>query len=208
MARLTPDNEVLARQMIGRYPRPKSALIPLLHLAQQQDGYLTDEAMEHVAELVGCTAAEVLGTASFYEMLKLEPVGTYVVNVCTDISCMLLGADQLLHHAESHLGIRSGQTTADGAITLEGVMCIAACTEAPCLQANYRYRYRLTNETLTEFLDDLRDGKVTDVPVHGVLARTRQEIPAGRAAGPADPDEAVEPVWMGRGAEPDNGAGS
>jgi NADH-quinone oxidoreductase subunit E len=208
MARLTADNELLARQIIGRYPRPKSALIPLLHLAQEQDGYVTDEAMEHIADLVGCTAAEVLGTASFYEMLKLEPVGTYVVNICTDISCMLLGADQLLHHAESTLGVRSGQTTADGAITIEGVTCIAACTEAPCLQANYRYRYRLTAESLDEFLADLRAGNATDVPRHGVLARTRQDIPSDRAAGAADPDELAEPVWMGRTAGGNGGAAS
>ena len=86
MARLNPTNEALARTMIARYPRPKSALIPLLHLAQEQDGYVANDAMEHLAELVGCTPAEVLGTCSFYEMFKREPVGTYVVNVCTNIA--------------------------------------------------------------------------------------------------------------------------
>jgi NADH-quinone oxidoreductase subunit E len=207
MPRLNATNEALAREIIGRYPRAKSALIPLLHLAQEQDGYVTEEAIEHLAELIGCTPAEVLGTCSFYEMLKLEEVGRYVVNVCTDISCMLLGGDQLLHHAEQKLGVHAGQTTPDGLFTLEGVTCIAACTEAPCLQVNYRYEYRVGGEQLDQLVDDLAAGRV-DVPPHGTLARVRQHIPAERAAGNADPDSSSEPVWMAaaeRG-RPDGGA--
>jgi NADH-quinone oxidoreductase subunit E len=205
MARLSPENEAIAREILSRYPRPRSALIPLLHLAQEQDGYLAEDAMEHVAQLVGCTPAQVLGTASFYEMFKLEPVGRYVVNICTDIACMLLGADELLHHAEEQLGIRAGQTTGDGAITLEGVTCIAACTEAPCLQVNYRYRYRMTAEAFDQLCDDLRAGRAEDVPPHGTLATVRQHIPADRAAGPADPSSGAEPAWM-KGASTGGGA--
>jgi NADH-quinone oxidoreductase subunit E len=197
MARLSAENEALAGEIVARYPRPRSALIPLLHLAQEQDGYLAEDAMEHVGEIVGCSPAEVLGTASFYEMFKLEPVGRYAVNICTDIACMLLGADNVLHHTEEQLGIRAGQTTPDGAITLEGVTCIAACTEAPCLQVNYRYRYRVTNESVDALCDDLRADRVDDVPLHGTLARVRQHIPADRAAGVARPDVAAEPIWMG-----------
>ena len=89
MPRLNRENTELALEIIGRYPRKRSALIPLLHLAQEQDGYVTEDAMAHLGELVGITPAEVLGTCSFYEMLKLQPVGKFVVNVCTDISCML-----------------------------------------------------------------------------------------------------------------------
>jgi NADH-quinone oxidoreductase subunit E len=89
-----------APEIIARYPRPKSALIPLLHLAQEQDGYVADDAMEHIAELIGVTPAEVLGTCSFYEMFKREPVGEYLVNVCTNIACMLVGGEELLHHLE------------------------------------------------------------------------------------------------------------
>src|SRR5262245_50380053 len=100
MPRLTRENVELAQEIIGRYPRPRSALIPLLHLAQEQDGYVTEEAMAHIGELVGITPAEVLGTCSFYEMLKLEPVGKYVINVCTDIACLLTGGPELLEHAE------------------------------------------------------------------------------------------------------------
>jgi NADH-quinone oxidoreductase subunit E len=204
MPRLSSTNEALAREIIGRYPRPKSALIPLLHLAQEQDGYVTEDAIEHLAELIGCTAAEVLGTCSFYEMLKLEEVGRYVVNVCTDISCMLLGGDQLLHHAEQSLGIKSGQTTADGQFTVDGVTCIAACTEAPCLQVNYRYEYKVGPESFDRLIDDLRAG-TKDVPAHGTLARVRQRIPVASAAGNADPRDGHDPVWL-RGDAADGGA--
>jgi NADH-quinone oxidoreductase subunit E len=184
MARLTEANVAVARDIISRYPRPKSALIPLLHLAQEQDGYVTEDAMEHLGELLDLTPAEVYGVASFYEMFKFEPVGKYVVNVCTNIACQLLGAWELLEHAEERLGIKAGSTTPDGLFTLEDVECIAACTEAPCLQVNYRYRYKVSNEDLDQLLDDLRAGRLDgEVPPHGTLARVRQRVPAGRWAG-------------------------
>ena len=196
MARLSQKNLVTAREMIGRYPKPKSALIPLLHLAQEQDGYVADDAMEHIAELVGVTPAEVLGTCSFYEMFKRHEVGTYVVNVCTNISCLLLGGEELLHHAEERLGVKAGGTTADGNFTLEDVECVAACTEAPCAQVNYRYFGRLTPETFDTLIDELAAGRRDDVPAHGTLARTRQTIPADKAAGPAMTEGAEAPVWF------------
>ena len=197
MARLSPANVGVAEDIISRYPRPKSALIPLLHLAQEQDGYVTEDAMEHIAELVGVTPAEVLGTCSFYEMFKREPVGDYLVNVCTNISCLLLGGEELLHHLEERLGIKAGSTTSDGVFTLEDVECIAACTEAPCLQVNYRYHYKVTPEAADNLIDDLRAGRrATEVPKHGVLARVRQQIPADRRAGNAVPGECEEPVWL------------
>ena len=96
MSRLTDHNVALAREIIVRYPRKKSALIPLLHLSQEQNGYVTDKAMRHLAELLDITPAEVLGTATFYEMFKFEPVGTYVINVCQTMSCALLGAGKLM----------------------------------------------------------------------------------------------------------------
>jgi NADH:ubiquinone oxidoreductase subunit E len=111
---LNATNVERARAIIARYPRMRSAMIPLLHVAQEQDGYITPEAMEHVGELVGATAAEVRGVATFYEMFKEEPVGTYLVGVCTNLSCMILGADEVLEHTEKALGIKAGSTTADG----------------------------------------------------------------------------------------------
>lgn len=201
MARLTPENVELALEMIGQYPRPKSALIPLLHLAQEQDGWVTDEAMVHLAELVGVTPAEVLGTCTFYEMFKREPVGRYLVNICHGVACHVMGADDLIAHAEASLGVRAGGTTADGAITLERAECQAACTEAPCLQVNYRYRYRVTNDDFDQLVADLRaDAFPDEIPPHGTLARReyRQHIPADRANGPALVEDKVEPVWTKR----------
>jgi NADH-quinone oxidoreductase subunit E len=184
MARLTEANVALAREVIGRFPRSKSALIPLLHIAQEQDGYITNDAMVHIAELLDITPAEVLGTCSFYEMFKLEPVGRYCVNVCTNISCQLVGAWELLEHAEKSLGIKAGSTTADGLFTLEDVECIAACTEAPCLQVNYRYRYKVTAADFDRLVADLRAGVLNnEVPPHGVLARVRQHVRPERWAG-------------------------
>lgn len=206
MARFTPENLVVAREIIGRYPRPKSALIPLLHLAQEQDGYVTRDGMAHIAELLGITPAEVLGTCSFYEMFKLEPVGRYLVNVCTNISCMLLGADDLLHHAERSLGVKVGDTTDDGLFTLEGAECLAACTEAPCLQVNYRYEYQVTPEGFDALVDDLRSGRRDDVPPHGTLAQIRQRIPDDRRAGAVSPEDGRAPVWLQAAAEDGGGA--
>lgn len=198
MSRFTTENSAVADEIIARYPVRKSALIPLLHLAQEQTGHLTEEAMVHIAELIGVTPAEVLGTASFYEMFKREPVGDYLVNVCTNISCMLLGGEELLHHLERRLGIKAGSTTADRKFTLEDVECIAACTEAPCLQVNYRYFHRVTPEQADELLEDLRAGKrAHEVPRHGTLSRVRQQLPDTRA-GVAPPDRNVEPVWLSR----------
>jgi NADH-quinone oxidoreductase subunit E len=184
MARLTDANVAVAKEIIGRFPRPKSALIPLLHLAQEQDGHVAEDAMAHIAELVGVTPAEVYGTASFYEMFKFEPIGRYCINVCTNISCQLLGAWDLLHHAEQTLGIKPGATTADGLFSLEDVECIAACTEAPALQVNYRYRYRVTAEAFDQLVADLRAGSLADeFPPHGLLARVRQHVAPDRWAG-------------------------
>jgi NADH-quinone oxidoreductase subunit E len=184
VARLTPENVARAREIIDRYPVPRSALIPLLHLAQEQDGHLTDDAMAHIAELIGHTGAEVVGVATFYEMFKRQPVGRYLVNICTNISCMLMGGEELLAHAEQSLGIKAGGTTADGKITLEDTECLAACTEAPMCQVNYRYFYKLTPADFDALIADVRAGKLDgDIPPHGTLQRVRQSIPADRRAG-------------------------
>jgi NADH-quinone oxidoreductase subunit E len=188
VARLNAQNVEQARAIIKRYPRSRSALIPLLHLAQEQDGWVTPEAMEHIGELLDLTPAEVLGTCSFYEMFKREPVGKYVVNVCTNISCQLLGGEELLGHCEQALGIKAGSTTPDGLVTLEEVECIAACTEAPALQVNYRYFHKVSQDRAEELLRDLRAGLLdSEIPPHGTTTRVRQSIPVDR--------------WCGRGAE-------
>ena len=200
MPRLSPEHTAVAVEIIGRYPRARSALIPLCHLAQEQDGWLTDEAMAHIAELIGCTPAEVLGTASFYEMFKRHPVGRYLVTVCTNISCLLVGGEELLARAEEVLGVSPGGTTPDGMFTLEDVECLAACTEAPCLQVNYRYRHRVTPEDFDRLVEDLRAGRLDhEIPPHGTLHRVRQVIPPARRAGVAPPEDGTEPAWLAAG---------
>lgn len=211
MSRLNAQNTELAKEIIARYPRPKSALIPLLHLAQEQNGWVTDESMVHLAELIGVTPAEVLGTCTFYEMFKREPVGKYLVNICQGVACSIMGADDLIAHAEDTLGIKAGSTTADGSITLERAECQAACTEAPCLQVNYRYRYRVTNEDFDGLVTQLRNGALeAEIPAHGTLARRefRQHIPQDKANGPAPVIGSEEPVWIRRHREAAEAAGS
>lgn len=198
MSRLSDANVALAREIIARYPKKKSALIPLVHLSQEQNGYVTEEAMRHVAELIDVTPAEVYGTASFYEMFRFEPTGKYLINICGTMSCALLGAHELMHHAEHVLGIKAGSTTPDGLFTLQHAECQAACTEAPTLQVNYRHRFRVTNADFDQLVDDLRAGKLdNEIPPHGTLGRNRQHIPADKAVGAVHPDDvAAGPVWL------------
>jgi NADH-quinone oxidoreductase E subunit len=169
---LTPETLARAHALIALYPEPRSALIPLCHLAQGQDGWLTPEAMVDIAGLVGVTPTEVLGTASFYDMLHTEPVGRYVVAVCTNIACLLNGAGELLEHAESSLGVHAGGTTADGAITLEEAECLADCDKAPCVQVNHRFVGAQTNDSFDQLTADLRAGvRSEEIPDHGTLIR-------------------------------------
>ena len=194
MARLSPTNVELAREIIARYPRSRSALIPLLHVAQEQDGWVTEDAMDHIAELLALTPAEVLGTCSFYEMFKREPVGKYLVNICNGISCMLLGSEQLIAHAEEKLGVKPGATTDDGLITLDEVECIAACDGAPCLAVNYRYTTDVSHAGFDELVDDLRAGRVTDIPPHGTTTRVRQKHTAEQWSGKGS--EGLPKLWV------------
>jgi NADH-quinone oxidoreductase E subunit len=178
MARLTAENVQRARELIALYPEARSALIPILHVAQEQDGWLTPEAMEHVAELLGLAPAEVYGTASFYDMFFTHPVGRHLVSICTNVACMLTGGYELLEHAEGRLGVRAGGTTPDGEFTLEEVECIALCGDAPCLAVNWRFFGNVTPAAFDQLVDDLADGRLAeDVPPHGTLSRVRRTVP-------------------------------
>jgi NADH-quinone oxidoreductase subunit E len=164
-----------ARQLIALYPEPRSALLPLCHLAQEQDGWLRPEAMAEIAQLVGVTPAEVRGTATFYDMLHTEPVGRYLVSVCTNIACILDGATELLGHAEERLGVRVGSTTADGVFTLEEAECLADCDHPPCVQVNHRFVRTTTPEAFDRLIDELAEGgHAEDIPPHGTLVRIRR----------------------------------
>jgi NADH-quinone oxidoreductase subunit E len=198
MSRLSDANVSLAREVIARYPRRKSALIPLLHLSQEQNGHITEEAMRHIAELLDLTPAEVYGTATFYEMFRFQPTGKYLINVCSTMSCALMGAGELMHHAEHVLGIKAASTTPDGLFTLQHAECQAACTEAPTLQVNYRHRYRVTNADFDQLVDDLRAGRLdAEIPPHGTLSRNRQHIPVDKAVGAVPPEDVTTaPKWI------------
>jgi NADH-quinone oxidoreductase E subunit len=185
---LSAENLATAESILACYPERRSALIPLCHLAQAQHGYLTGAAMEDIAKLVGCSPAEVRGTASFYDMLHTEPVGRYVFAVCTNIACMLQGAYAVLSHAEERLGIRVGQTTHDGLFTLEEAECLAGCDKAVCVQVNHRFFGPIDEDAFDQLADDLAAGRLAEtVPPHGVLSRVSRTVgmPAKVRAGQA-----------------------
>ncbi len=175
MSHLRTEIRQRAEELVSLYPSRRSAMLPLLHLCQEQDGYLTNEAMAEVAELTGTTPAEVRGTASFYDMFHLEPVGRYVVGVCTNIACLLRGGEELLAHASDVLGCAVGGTSEDGLFTLEETECLADCNIAPVVQVNHRYVRTTTPEAFDGLVADLRAGRLDhDVPAHGTLIRVRR----------------------------------
>ncbi len=184
MARLTPDNEQRARELISLYPYARSALIPILHVLQEQDGYLSEDGMAHVGELLDLAPAEVRGTATFYDMFHFEPVGKYLIAVCTNIACMLQGAYRLLEHAEDRLGVAPGGTTEDGVFTLEDAECLALCGNAPCVTVNWRFFGDVDPQGFDQLIEDLRAGRLDDeVPPHGTLNRVpRMTAGAGEGA--------------------------
>jgi NADH-quinone oxidoreductase E subunit len=186
MARLTAENVQRAKDLITLYPQPRSALIPMLHIAQEQDGWLTPDGIAHVAELLDMAPAEVYGTASFYDMFFTHPVGRHLISICTNVACMLNGAYELLDHAEERLGVAAGGTTEDGEFTLEDVECIAYCGGAPCLAVNWRFFGPVTHEDFDQLVDDLKGGRLADeVPPHGTLCRVPRLAPPPISHGPA-----------------------
>lgn len=177
MSHLRPEYRQRAEEIVALYPQPRSATLPLCHLAQEQDGYLCAEALVEIAELTETTAAEARGTASFYDLFHLEPVGTYVVGVCTNIACLLAGGLDLLAHAERSLGVAVGETTPDGTFTLEECECLGDCDVAPCVQVNSRFVRTTTPEALDSLIGRLRTGDETsDIPRFGLLSRVRRSV--------------------------------
>lgn len=142
--------------LVQRYPERRSALIPILHAVQAKVGYLSPDAIEWVAAYLGLSPADVMSVASFYDMLELEPVGKHLVYVCQNLTCSLLGAEALIRHLESRLGIRMGETTPDGKITLKRMECLAACGGGPAIQVDGVYHHQVTVEALDALLAQLR----------------------------------------------------
>ena len=142
-------------RLLTRYPDRKAAILPALHLAQKEFGYISDEAIVYLAGLVGASPAEIEGVASFYTMYNRKPVGKYHVQICRNISCSLLGAEHLIEHVSRKLGVRPGETTPDGKFTLEKVECLGSCGTAPVMQVNDEYHENLTVESIDRILDKL-----------------------------------------------------
>ena len=154
-----------ARQIISRYPEKRSAVMPLLYLAMAEDGYLTDEGMEEVAEWVEITPAQVQAVATFYTMYKRKATGRYLISCCTSISCMLLGGDDVLHAVEDESGVPHGETDAEGLLSVEHVECIGACGGAPAVQVNYELIEGVTPDKARELVRWL--GKARPEVVYG-----------------------------------------
>ncbi|AMT70811.1 NADH-quinone oxidoreductase subunit NuoE [Mycobacteroides immunogenum] len=187
-----------AKEILDRYPSRRSALLPLLHLVQSEDGYVTRAGIEFCAGQVGLTSAEVTAVASFYSMYRREPTGDYLVGVCTNTLCAVLGGDAILARLSDELGVRPGGTTEDGKVTLEHVECNAGCDYAPVLMVNWEFFDNQTPAGAVDLVDGLRGGRVPE-PRRGappctfketarILAGFADERPdAVAAALPGDP---------------------
>jgi NADH-quinone oxidoreductase subunit E len=193
---LTDTTREQMREIIARYPRPRSALMPMLHLVQAEEGYVTPEGIEVCAQELGLTTAEVSAVATFYTMYKRRPVGDYHVGVCTNTLCAILGGDAIFSALKEHLGVGNDETTADGKVTLEHIECNAACDYAPVMTVNWEFMDNMTPESARQLVDDLAAG----VEVHSTrgprlctfkeVERVLAGFPDGRAgegpsAGPA-----------------------
>ncbi len=141
--------------ILSRYPNREAAILPALHLAQREFGYLSAEAIVYVAGLLGFPPARIEGVATFYTMYNRKPVGRYHLQICRNLSCSLLGAEQLIEHVSRKLGIKPGQTTSDGKFTLSTVECLGSCGTAPVMQVNDDYHEELTGEKIDALLDRL-----------------------------------------------------
>ena len=144
------------QEIAGQYPDARSAVLPALRLAQERDGYLTREGFRDVADALDLTPAYCEGVASFYDMFHLEPVGRQLVEVCTNVSCALVGAQEVLEAFESGLGVRAGGTTEDGAVTLRAIECAGGCGWGTVVAVNHRYREPVRPEDVPAIVEEVR----------------------------------------------------
>ena len=152
----TPDHLAEVRRLQGLYPDRRAALLPVLQLAQEAFGHISLEAEEYVAGLFDLSPAHVHEVVTFYTLFFRDPKGRHVMSVCHNLTCHLLGAQQVLAHLKERLGVEVGETTKDGRVTLLGVECLCACEMAPMLQVDDRYEGNLTREKVDRILEGLR----------------------------------------------------
>ena len=146
------------RAIAARYPEARSGLLPMLHLVQSVEGRMTPEGIQACADILGISAAEVSGVATFYTMYKRKPVGDYHVGVCTNTLCAVMGGDEIFSRLKDHLDVGNDETTEDGKITLEHVECNAACDYAPVMMVNWEFMDNMTPASAVQLVDDLRQG--------------------------------------------------
>ena len=153
---LTPESVAAMKAKVALYPRGKSAILPALTIAYQQVGHLSEEIYKEIGKAIGVPYVEVAEAATFYTMFPKHPVGKYLIQVCHNISCALLGADSLVGYLETKLDIKKGETTADNMFTLVSVECLGSCATAPMMQINNDYYENLTREKVDKILEELR----------------------------------------------------
>ena len=155
---LDENTRALAQKIIDLYPQSRSALLPMLHLVQAEEGYVSQAGIEWCAEVLGISAAEVNGVATFYTMYKHQPTGEHLVSVCTNTLCGLLGGDDIYAALSAELGVGHDETTADGTITLEHAECLAACDYGPVVTVNYEFFDKQTVQSAKDLVASLRAG--------------------------------------------------
>jgi len=181
---LTEQTRREAREIIARYPRPRSALLPMLHLVQSVQGYVSSAGVALCAEELSLTKAEVGAVVTFYTMFKRRPAGEYLISVCTNTLCGFLGGEEIYAALQNKLGVGHDQTTPDGQFTLEHAECLAACDYAPVVTVNYEFFDQETVETTTELVDALRAGRRPD-PTRGAPLCSFREMSREIAGFPA-----------------------
>ena len=155
---LTSKDDQLIETIIKKYPRSRSAIMPLLHLAQSRDGYVTPESIEVIAEKLSLETAEVTAVATFYTQYKRKPVGEYHVGVCTNTLCAVMGGDAIFDALKDHLGVENDEVTSDGKVSVEHIECNAACDYAPVVMVNWEFYDNQTVQSAKDLVDSCRAG--------------------------------------------------
>ena len=193
MAVFNDEQRRVAEAIVAKYPNKRSALLPLMFLVQSVEGHVTDAGMREVADILGLTPAQVLGSTSFYSMLKRNPQGQYLISVCRNIACTHVGGRKIVSALEERLGIEAGGTTPDGKFSLEAAECLATCDGAPSIQINYEDFYAVTPESAVQLVDKLERGEevrsVRGQPVQGSKEIARETASAGIRALAGDMEE-------------------
>ena len=179
-----------AAEIIGRYPRSRSALLPLLHLVQAEEGFVSQDGIAYCAGQLGLSEAEVTAVVSFYTMYKRQPVGEYHVGVCTNTLCAIMGGDVILADLQKHLGVGVDEPTPDGRVSVEHVECNAACDYAPVVMVNWEFFDNMTPQSARDLVDGLRSGAAGITPTRGAprlctwkqASRILAGFPDGQAA--------------------------